>query len=175
MRGRIFSIRCPDHQRGPRHCNHPNGLDEIKRRLRQSANGKVDVEITVDVPGTEFDIDRHTGEASQLVQTAEQQRAAVQSALALLTVLGVPMYPPARRHCERRHHRDGHFGGSAMAPWCCGPTNRAWQNWHGNMRAIIAMRPVGYLPVRPAYISAQPYGNPQGAGQTRVSLSLKRA
>ncbi len=151
-----------------------NGLDEIERRLRQSANGKVDVEITVDVPGVEFDIDRDTGEASQLLKTPEQQRAAVQSALALLTVLGVPMYPPPSTTPSGAItvldisgvERNGTMVLRANEQ---GLAELAWEQ-----RAIIAMRPVGYLPMRPAYIAAQPYGNPQAVGQTRVTLLLRR-
>ena len=152
-----------------------NGLDEIERRLRQSANGKVDVEITVDVPGTEFDIDRHTGEASQLIQTPEQQRTAVQSALALLTVLGVPMYPPPATTASGAITVLDISGVERNGTMLLRANEQGLAELAGEQRGIIAMRPVGYLPMRPANISAQPYGNPQGAGQTRVSLSLKRA
>lgn len=133
------------------------------------------MEITVDVPGTEFDIDCLTGESSQLIQTPEQQRTAVQSALALLTVLGVPMYPPPATTASGAITVLDISGVQRNGTLLLRANEQGLAELAGEQRGIIAMRPVGYLPMHPANISAQSYVNPQGAGQTRVTLSLQRA
>lgn len=150
-------------------------LDEIERRLRQSVNGKVDVEITVDVPGAEFEIDLHTGEASLVLKTPEQQRAAAQATLALLSVLGVPMYPPPSTTPSGTItvldisgvERNGTVLVRANEQ---GLAELAWEQ-----RAVIAMKPVGYLPMNPPLITSQPYGTQPApaAGQVKAMLALK--
>lgn len=155
------------------HLSTEDGLDEIERRLRQSPNGMVDVEIAVDVPGTEFDIDRHSGEARQLIDTPEHRRAAVQFALALLSELGVPLSPPPSTTPSGTItvldisgvERNGTMVLRANEQ---GLAELAWA------KGVSAMRPLGHPSMRPIQISALPYGSLQAAGQTKVTLFLKK-
>ncbi len=149
-------------------------FDELDRRLRAAPDGKVDVEVTLEVAGGEFDIDRNTGEAFLVLKTPAEHQAAVDAALLLLTRLGVPLSSglPAST-----------AGGAITVLDVSGVTRNgtlllrtnerglaelAWNDW------AVAMKAAGYAARTSVAVGSQPYGSQPalGPGQFRAVVSL---
>lgn len=147
-------------------------LEEVGRRLRR--DGKVDVEVTVDVAGAEFDIDRHTGESTLLLKTPQQQSLAVQSALAVLASLGVPLSTglPASSPGEVVTVLD--VGGVERNGTMVLRANEQGLGELAWNRAVIAIKAAGHMPMSAPIVSAaREPSNDEAAGQLKVALSLK--
>lgn len=149
-------------------------FDELDRRLRAAPDGKVDVEVTLDVDGGEFDIDRNTGEAFLVFKTPEHHQAAVDAALLLLTRLGVPLSSGLPASTAGGVITVLDVSGVTRNGTLLLRTNErglaelAWNNW------AIAMKAAGYASRTSVAVGAQPYGTlpALGPGQSRAMVSL---
>ena len=70
-------------------------VDAINKLLDN--NSSVDVEVTLNIDGAAFDVDRHSGRASLLIDSESKIRAARSTAASLLSSLGVASTSPGAR------------------------------------------------------------------------------
>ena len=151
-------------------------LDEVDRRLKASAGGWVDVEVTLAVPGAEFDIDRHTGEGVVVLRSPEQHSAAVDAAMLLFSRLGVPTSSGLPASTAGGVITVLDVSGVTRNGTLLLRTNErglaelAWNNW------VIAVKAPGYRPMLAPLVVAQEYAaQPEpGAGQSRAVVFLKK-